>query len=105
MNIFQINDQKIEILNNSWNELERTMNISTQMISRSFGEYPNIVATRNWFSEAYLDPSLCPSCWENKQQKWRFEPIAKQLILTQDYFKALSMTQLKGCRLQKKGID
>ena len=41
-----------------------------------------------------------------KQQKVtvKFEPIAKQLFLTQDYFKALSMTQLKAQIAEEKGL-
>ena len=34
----------------------------------------------------------------------KFEPIAKQLFLTQDYFKALSMTQLKAQIAEEKGL-
>ena len=43
---------------------------------------------------------------QRKQQKVavKFEPIAKQLFLTQDYFKALSMTQLKAQIAEEKGL-
>ena len=40
----------------------------------------------------------------NKKVTVKFEPIAKQLFLTQDYFKALSMTQLKAQIAEEKGL-
>ena len=76
------------------------------MIDR-FGEYPDVVAylLEIGLVKAYLD-QVFVRLVERKQQKVtvKFEPIAKQLFLTQDYFKALSMTQLKAQIAEEKGL-
>ena len=72
-----------------------------------FGEYPDVVAylLEIGIVKAYLD-QVFVRLVERKQQKVavKFEPIAKQLFLTQDYFKALSMTQLKAQLAEEKGL-
>ena len=77
-----------------------------ELIDR-FGEYPDVVAylLEIGLVKAYLD-QVFVRLIERKQQKVtvKFEPIAKQLFLTQDYFKALSMTQLKAQIAEEKGL-
>ena len=100
--------QKIEIYKQI-----REMNSATdyeylqdELIDR-FGEYPDVVAylLEIGLVKAYLD-QVFVRLIERKQQKVtvKFEPIAKQLFLTQDYFKALSMTQLKAQIAEEKGL-
>ena len=100
--------QKIEIYKQI-----REMNSATdyeylqdELIDR-FGEYPDVVAylLEIGLVKAYLD-QVFVRLVERKQQKVtvKFEPIAKQLFLTQDYFKALSMTQLKAQIAEEKGL-
>ena len=92
--------QKIEIYKqiremNSASDYEY---LQDELIDR-FGEYPDVVAylLEIGLVKAYLD-QVFVRLVDRKQQKVtvKFEPIAKQLFLTQDYFKALSMTQLKA---------
>ena len=100
--------QKIEIYKQI-----REMNSATdyeylqdELIDR-FGEYSDVVAylLEIGLVKAYLD-QVFVRLVERKQQKVtvKFEPIAKQLFLTQDYFKALSMTQLKAQIAEEKGL-
>ena len=80
--------------------------LQDELIDR-FGEYPDVVAylLEIGLVKAYLD-QVFVRLVERKQQKVtvKFEPIAKQLFLTQDYFKALSMTQLKAQIAEEKGL-
>ena len=100
--------QKIEIYKqiremNSASDYEY---LQDELIDR-FGEYPDVVAylLEIGLVKAYLD-QVFVRLVERKQQKVtvKFEPIAKQLFLTQDYFKALSMTQLKAQIAEEKGL-
>ena len=101
--------QKIEIYKQI-----REMNSATdyeylqdELIDR-FGEYPDVVAylLEIGLVKAYLD-QVFVRLVERKQQKVtvKFEPIAKQLFLTQDYFKATVNDTVKGTDCRRKGID
>ena len=100
--------QKIEIYKQIRNMTSITdyEYLQDELIDR-FGEYPDVVAylLEIGLVKAYLD-QVFVRLVERKQQKVtvKFEPIAKQLFLTQDYFKALSMTQLKAQIAEEKGL-
>ena len=68
------------------------------MIDR-FGEYPDVVAylLEIGLLKSYLDQGLCYTVLKRQHQVIiTFEPMAGQIFLTQDYFEALSSTNLKA---------
>ena len=76
------------------------------MIDR-FGEYPDVVAylLEIGLVKSYLDQAFV-ALVERKQESViiRFEKISQQIYLTQDYFEALSATNLKARIGEQKGL-
>ena len=72
-----------------------------------FGEYPDVVAylLEIGLAKSYLDQAFVKSV-ERQQNAViiHFEKISQQLYLTQDYFEALSMTNLKARIGEKNGL-
>ncbi len=72
--------------------------LQDELIDR-FGEYPDVVAylLEIGLAKAYLDKVFVNRV-ERKNNKLviQFEKISQQLFLTQDYFQALSQTNLKA---------
>ena len=76
------------------------------MIDR-FGEYPDVVAflLEIGLIKFYLD-QVFVQLIERKQQSVvvRFEKVSQRFFLTQDYFEALSITDLKARITEDKGL-
>ncbi len=75
------------------------------MVDR-FGDYPDVVAylLEIGLLKSYLDQVFCHSVLRKKQQiTISFEPMAGQIFLTQDYFQALSVTNLKVQIAENRG--
>ena len=92
--------QKIEIYKRI-REIDNSVNyedLQEELIDR-FGEYPDVVAylLEIGLAKSYFDKAFV-SLVERKQQMVviRFETISKQIFLTQDYFEALSATNLRA---------
>ena len=72
-----------------------------------FGEYPDVVAflLEIGLVKSYLDQAFVQLV-EKKQQAVivRFEKVSQQFFLTQDYFEALSVTNLKARISENKGL-
>ena len=72
-----------------------------------FGEYPNVVAylLEIGLVKSYLDKVFVQRV-ERKENKItvQFEKITQRLFLAQDYFKALSATNLKAAIAENKGL-
>ena len=92
--------QKIEIYKRI-REIDSRVNyedLQEELIDR-FGEYPDVVAylLEIGLAKSYFDKAFV-SLVERKQQMLviRFETISKQIFLTQDYFEALSATNLRA---------
>ena len=92
--------QKIEIYKRI-REIDSRVNyedLQEELIDR-FGEYPDVVAylLEIGLAKSYFDKAFV-SLVERKQQivVIRFETISKQIFLTQDYFEALSATNLRA---------
>ena len=80
--------------------------LQDELIDR-FGEYPDVVAYLLEISlaKAYLDKVFVNRV-ERKNNKLviQFEKISQQLFLTQDYFQALSQTNLKANISENRGL-
>lgn len=75
------------------------------MIDR-FGEYPDVVAylLEIGLLKSYLDQVFCYTVLKRQHQVIvTFEPMAGQIFLTQDYFEALSSTNLKAQITENRG--
>ena len=80
--------------------------LQDELIDR-FGEYPDVVAylLEIGFIKSYLDQVFVKVVDRKDQQLTvKFEPITKQLFLTQDYFVALSATNLKARIAESQGL-
>ena len=80
--------------------------LQDELIDR-FGEYPDVVAylLEIGFIKSYLDQVFVKVVDRKDQQLTvKFEPITKQLFLTQDYFAALSVTKLKARIAESQGL-
>ena len=80
--------------------------LQNELIDR-FGEYPDVVAflLEIGLVKSYLDQAFIQLV-EKKQQAVivRFEKVFQQFFLTQDYFEALSVTNLKARISENKGL-
>ena len=80
--------------------------LQDELIDR-FGEYPDVVAylLEIGLAKAYLDKVFVNRV-ERKNNKLviQFEKISQMLFLTQDYFQALSQTNLKANILENRGL-
>ena len=80
--------------------------LQDELIDR-FGEYPDVVAylLEIGFIKSYLDQVFVKVVdRKDNQLTVKFEPITKQLFLTQDYFAALSATNLKARIAENQGL-
>ena len=80
--------------------------LQDELIDR-FGEYPDVVAylLEIGFIKSYLDQVFVKVVdRKDNQLTVKFEPITKQLFLTQDYFAALSVTNLKARIAESQGL-
>ena len=72
-----------------------------------FGEYPDVVAylLEIGLVKSYLDKVFVQRV-ERKENKItvQFEKVTQRLFLAQDYFKALSATNLKAAIAENKGL-
>ncbi|AGU82544.1 transcription-repair coupling factor [Streptococcus anginosus] len=100
--------QKIEIYKRI-REIDSRVNyeeLQNELIDR-FGEYPDVVAflLEIGLVKSYLDQAFVQLV-EKKQQSVivRFEKVSQQFFLTQDYFEALSVTNLKARISENKGL-
>lgn len=100
--------QKIEIYKRI-REIDSRVNyeeLQNELIDR-FGEYPDVVAflLEIGLVKSYLD-QVFVQLVEKKQQSVvvRFEKVSQQFFLTQDYFEALSVTNLKARISENKGL-
>ncbi|NQG97054.1 transcription-repair coupling factor [Streptococcus suis] len=99
--------QKIEVYKRI-KEIDNRVNyqeLQDELIDR-FGEYPDFVAylLEIGLLKAYLDQCFTQLVERKDQQVTiRFEAMAGQHFLTQDYFEALSATQLKARIAENKG--
>ncbi|MBF7076322.1 transcription-repair coupling factor [Streptococcus sp. HF-100] len=100
--------QKIEIYK-CIREIDSRVNyeeLQNELIDR-FGEYPDVVAflLEIGLVKSYLDQAFVQLV-EKKQQAVivRFEKVSQQFFLTQDYFEALSVTNLKARISENKGL-
>ncbi len=76
-----------------------------ELIDR-FGEYPDVVAylLEIGLLKSFLDQVFCHTVLRRQHQVTvTFEPMAGQIFLTQDYFEALSVTNLKAQITENKG--
>ena len=83
------------------------MNCCKDELIDRFGEYPDVVAylLEIGFIKSYLDQVFVKVVDRKDQQLTvKFEPITKQLFLTQDYFAALSVTKLKARIAESQGL-
>ena len=80
--------------------------LQDELIDR-FGEYPDVVAylLEIGLVKSYLDQAFVALA-ERKQESViiRFEKISQQIYLTQDYFEALSATNLKARIGEQQGL-
>ena len=100
--------QKIEVYKRI-REIDNRVNyehLQDELIDR-FGEYPDVVAylLEIGLVKSYLDQSFVALA-ERKQESVtiRFEKISQQIYLTQDYFEALSATNLKARIGEQQGL-
>lgn len=100
--------QKIEVYKRI-REIDNRVNyehLQDELIDR-FGEYPDVVAylLEIGLVKSYLDQAFVALA-ERKQESViiRFEKISQQIYLTQDYFEALSATNLKARIGEQKGL-
>ena len=100
--------QKIEVYKRI-REIDNRVNyehLQDELIDR-FGEYPDVVAylLEIGLVKSYLDQAFVVLA-ERKQESViiRFEKISQQIYLTQDYFEALSATNLKARIGEQKGL-
>lgn len=100
--------QKIEIYKRI-REIDSRVNyeeLQNELIDR-FGEYPDVVdfLLEIGLVKSYLDQAFVQLV-EKKQQSVivRFEKVSQQFFLTQDYFEALSVTNLKARISENKGL-
>ena len=100
--------QKIEVYKRI-REIDNRVNyehLQDELIDR-FGEYPDVVAylLEIGLVKSYLDQSFVALA-ERKQESVtiRFEKISQKIYLTQDYFEALSATNLKARIGEQQGL-
>ena len=100
--------QKIEVYKRI-REIDNRVNyehLQDELIDR-FGEYPDVVAylLEIGLVKSYLDQAFVTLA-ERKQESViiRFEKISQQIYLTQDYFEALSATNLKARIGEQQGL-
>lgn len=99
--------QKIEIYKRIKN-IDSCVNyqeLQEELIDR-FGEYPDVVAylLEIGLLKSFLDQVFCHTVLRRQHQVTvTFEPMAGQIFLTQDYFEALSVTNLKAQITENKG--
>ena len=100
--------QKIEVYKRI-REIDNRVNyehLQDELIDR-FGEYPDVVAylLEIGLVKSYLDQAFV-ALVERKQESIiiRFEKISQQIYLTQDYFEALSATNLKARIGEQQGL-
>ncbi|HEL1702391.1 TPA: transcription-repair coupling factor [Streptococcus suis] len=99
--------QKIEIYKRIKNIDSRVnyQELQEELIDR-FGEYPDVVAylLEIGLLKSFLDQVFCHTVLRRQHQVTvTFEPMAGQIFLTQDYFEALSVTNLKAQITENKG--
>ena len=99
--------QKIEIYKRIKNIDSRvnSQELQEELIDR-FGEYPDVVAylLEIGLLKSFLDQVFCHTVLRRQHQVTvTFEPMAGQIFLTQDYFEALSVTNLKAQITENKG--
>ncbi|BCK44469.1 transcription-repair-coupling factor [Streptococcus suis] len=99
--------QKIEIYKRIKNIDSRVnyQELQEELIDR-FGEYPDVVAylLEIGLLKSFLDQVFCHTVLRRQHQVTvTFEPMADQIFLTQDYFEALSATNLKAQITENKG--
>ncbi|WP_099832556.1 transcription-repair coupling factor [Streptococcus suis] len=99
--------QKIEIYKRIKNIDSRVnyQDLQEELIDR-FGEYPDVVAylLEIGLLKSFLDQVFCHTVLRRQHQVTvTFEPMAGQIFLTQDYFEALSATNLKAQIMENKG--
>ncbi|MGC4430299.1 transcription-repair coupling factor [Streptococcus suis] len=99
--------QKIEIYKRIKNIDSRVnyQELQEELIDR-FGEYPDVVAylLEIGLLKSFLDQVFCHTVLRRQHQVTvTFEPMAGQIFLTQDYFEALSVTNLKAQIRENKG--
>ena len=100
--------QKIEVYKRI-REIDNRVNyehLQDELIDR-FGEYPDVVAylLEIGLVKSYLDQAFV-ALVERKHESViiRFEKISQQIYLTQDYFEALSATNLKARIGEQQGL-
>jgi len=100
--------QKIEVYKRI-REIDNRVNyehLQDELIDR-FGEYPDVVAylLEIGLVKSYLDQAFVALA-ERKQESViiRFEKISQQIYLTQDYFEAISATNLKARIGEQQGL-
>ncbi|MFM0586841.1 transcription-repair coupling factor [Streptococcus suis] len=99
--------EKIEIYKRIKNIDSRVnyQELQEELIDR-FGEYPDVVAylLEIGLLKSFLDQVFCHTVLRQQYQVTvTFEPMAGQIFLTQDYFEALSVTNLKAQIRENKG--
>lgn len=99
--------EKIEIYKRIKNIDNRVnyQDLLEELIDR-FGEYPDVVAylLEIGLLKSFLDQVFCQTVLRRQHQVTvTFEPMAGQIFLTQDYFEALSVTNLKAQIRENKG--
>lgn len=99
--------EKIEIYKRIKNIDNRVnyQELQEELIDR-FGEYPDVVAylLEIGLLKSFLDQVFCHTVLRRQHQVTvTFEPMAGQIFLTQDYFEALSVTNLKAQIRENKG--
>ena len=100
--------QKIEVYKRI-REIDNRVNyehLQDELIDR-FGEYPDVVAylLEIGIVKSYLDQAFVALAERKKESVTiRFEKISQQIYLTQDYFEALSATNLKARIGEQKGL-
>ncbi|HEM3670301.1 TPA: transcription-repair coupling factor [Streptococcus suis] len=99
--------QKIEIYKRIKNIDSRVnyQELQEELIDR-FGEYPDVVAylLEIGLLKSFLNQVFCHTVLRRQHQVTvTFEPMAGQIFLTQDYFEALSVTNLKAQITENKG--
>jgi transcription-repair coupling factor (superfamily II helicase) len=99
--------QKIEIYKRikSIDSRVNYQELQEELIDR-FGEYPDVVAylLEIGLLKSYLDQVFCYTVLKRQHQVIvTFEPMAAQIFLTQDYFEALSSTNLKAQITENRG--
>ncbi|MCK3866906.1 transcription-repair coupling factor [Streptococcus suis] len=99
--------QKIEIYKRIKNIDSRVnyQELQEELIDR-FGEYPDVVAylLEIGLLKSFLDQVFCHTVLRRQHRVTvTFKPMAGQIFLTQDYFEALSVTNLKAQITENKG--